>query len=195
VVSSESPVVNCCAATKLLCRSNISPLIAEQYGDERPYIRVESNGERVIVDPAATVSRIYLYFYLMINVGSLTGQISMVYAERYVGFWLSYLLPTIMFCICPLVLFLCKSYYKVVPPTGSVYSQAFRLWQLAMKGRWSLNPLRLFQSTAGSGDFWHNVKPSQLGTNKPEWMTFDDEWVDEVRRGLKACKVFLWYPL
>jgi len=26
-------------------------------------------------------------------------------------------------------------------------------------------------------------------------MTFDDEWVDEVRRGLLACKVFLWFPL
>lgn len=26
-------------------------------------------------------------------------------------------------------------------------------------------------------------------------MTFDDEWVDEVRRGVVACKVFLWYPL
>jgi len=26
-------------------------------------------------------------------------------------------------------------------------------------------------------------------------MTFDDAWVEEVRRGLLACKVFLWYPL
>jgi POT family proton-dependent oligopeptide transporter len=26
-------------------------------------------------------------------------------------------------------------------------------------------------------------------------MTFDDEWVDEVRRGFLACKVFLWYPV
>jgi POT family proton-dependent oligopeptide transporter len=26
-------------------------------------------------------------------------------------------------------------------------------------------------------------------------MTFDDAWVDEVRRGLMACGVFLWYPL
>lgn len=26
-------------------------------------------------------------------------------------------------------------------------------------------------------------------------MTFDDQWVDEVGRALKACKVFLWYPL
>lgn len=26
-------------------------------------------------------------------------------------------------------------------------------------------------------------------------MTFNDAWVDEVGRGLVACKVFLWYPL
>lgn len=44
-------------------------------------------------------------------------------------------------------------------------------------------------------DFWNTVKPSTLGDNRPAWMTFDDEWVDEVARGLKACRVFLWYPL
>lgn len=44
-------------------------------------------------------------------------------------------------------------------------------------------------------DFWNTVKPSALGDNRPNWMTFDDEWVDEVARGLKACRVFLWYPL
>lgn len=37
--------------------------------------------------------------------------------------------------------------------------------------------------------------PSRLGPSKPAWMNFDDAWVDEVRRGLLACKVFLWYPL
>lgn len=26
-------------------------------------------------------------------------------------------------------------------------------------------------------------------------MTFDDQWVDEVRRGFKACGVFVWFPL
>lgn len=43
--------------------------------------------------------------------------------------------------------------------------------------------------------FWEAVMPSRLGTSRPAWMTFDDAWVDEVRRGLLACKVFLWYPL
>jgi POT family proton-dependent oligopeptide transporter len=26
-------------------------------------------------------------------------------------------------------------------------------------------------------------------------MTFDDQWADEVKRGLKACSVFLWFPI
>lgn len=42
---------------------------------------------------------------------------------------------------------------------------------------------------------WAAAKPSNFGANKPAWMDFDDAWVDEVRRGLLACRVFLWYPL
>jgi len=42
----------------------------------------------------------------------------------------------------------------------------------------------------------HSAKPSRLiAENKPVWMTFDDQWVDELRRGYKACAVFLWFPL
>jgi hypothetical protein len=36
----------------------------------------------VIVDPALTISRIYMYFYLMINLGSLLGQVLMTYSEK-----------------------------------------------------------------------------------------------------------------
>ena len=58
------------------------------------------------------------------------------------------------------------------------------------------DPCRLNSITnMRSNDFWESVKPSRLGSNKPVWMTFDDIWVDEVRRGLKACTVFLWYPV
>lgn len=53
------------------------------------------------MDPSVTVSRVYLYFYLMGNVGALTGSLSMAYVEKYVGFWLSYLLSTLVLCKCP----------------------------------------------------------------------------------------------
>ena len=58
-------------------KANVSPLLAEQNEDNRMRVEVQ-NGERVIVDPAITNTRIFLYFYLCINIGSLTGQIGMV---------------------------------------------------------------------------------------------------------------------
>lgn len=123
-------------------KPNISPLIAEQYELKHPkqYIKVQKNGERVIVDPTMTVSRIYMYFYMMINIGALIGQIGMVYAEKYVGYWLSFVLPTILFSFCPFIMFFMRNKYVMRPPTGSVLAKAIKLWGFAMKGRWSINP-------------------------------------------------------
>ncbi|KAL8702725.1 MAG: hypothetical protein Q9201_004101 [Fulgogasparrea decipioides] len=177
-------------------KPNISPLIAEQYEVRHPkqYIRVQKSGERTIVDPTMTASRIYMYFYMMVNIGALAGQIGMVYAEKYVGFWLSFVLPTALFCCCPVVMFLMRNKYAKRPPTGSVLAKALKLWGLATKGRWSINPVTTVKNLRAD-DFWESVKPSRLGQAKPAWMTFDDVWVDEVRRGFKACTVFLWYPI
>ncbi|KAF8537280.1 MFS peptide transporter [Trichophaea hybrida] len=176
-------------------KSNVSPLIAEQYKQVSLEVKTLETGERVVMDPTITVSRIYMYFYMMINVGSLCGSVAMVYAEKYVGFWLSYTLPTIMFLFCPMIMYACRNRYERSPPTGSVTSKAFKLWILAMKGRWSLSPIATYKSLHAA-DFWDRVKPSNIpASSRPSWMTFDDEWVDQVRRGLLACKVFLWYPI
>ncbi|KAK4646398.1 hypothetical protein QC761_210110 [Podospora bellae-mahoneyi] len=174
-------------------KPNVNPLIVEQLDLERMVIRTLPTGERVIVDPAATASRVYHYFYLFINLGALAGQLSMVYCEHYVGFWLSYTLPTIMLCFCPLVMLWGRRRYKRVPPAGSVLGRAFKIFALANKGRWSLNPVKTYKNLH-DGTFWENVKPSKI-QNKPKWMDFNDAWVDEVRRGFNACAVFMWYPL
>lgn len=85
-----------------LFKSNISPLIAEQYRRTKSFVITTGSGERVIVDPALTVSRMYMvsipaflillqtcfdrlrfqYFYLFINIGAVIGQVSMTYAEK-----------------------------------------------------------------------------------------------------------------
>ncbi len=108
---------------------------------------------------------------------------------------------------------LMRKKYAMRPPTGSVMTKALKLWVFAMRGRWSVNPFATWVLTVRSwlwcvpltrthryknmrsDDFWESVKPSRLGQAKPAWMTFDDVWVDEVRRGFKACTVFLWIPI
>lgn len=96
---------------------------------------------------------------------------------------------------CPLVLWLGRNRYKRSPPTGSVLATALRLWRYAAKGRWSLNPMKCYKKLTAP-DFWENAKPSKIPVEqRPKWMVFDDVWVDEVKRGLKACSVFCWYPI
>jgi POT family proton-dependent oligopeptide transporter len=176
-------------------KSNISPLIAEQLPLTKMVARDLPSGERVIVDPTVTQSRVYHYFYLFINIGALVGQIGMVYAEKWVGFWLAFLLPTILLCICPLVVWWGRTRYIRTPPNGSVLGNATALFILGNKGRWHLNPVATYRNL-NDGTFWERIKPSAIEPEqRPSWMTFDDAWVDEVKRGFAACSVFLWYPI
>lgn len=93
IVKTDSSFAAFIIGLLLLCvgtgffKANISPMLAEQNQDTR--LRVEERkGERVIVDPAVTNARIFMYFYFCINIGSMAGQISMVFAEKYVCFQL-----------------------------------------------------------------------------------------------------------
>lgn len=176
-------------------KPNISPLVAEQIPSEVLHKKTLKNGEVVIVDPAVTTARVYMWFYLFINVGALAGQIGMAYAERYVGFYLSFLIPTVIFaCTLPLM-FVCRKFYKKRAPEGSVLGPAVKLLFMAMKGRWHINPVATYKHI-NDGTFWNSVKPSNMSPEaRPKWMIFDDAWVDEVARGWSACVVFLWLPL
>ncbi|KDQ52243.1 hypothetical protein JAAARDRAFT_162976 [Jaapia argillacea MUCL 33604] len=180
-------------------KANISPLVAEQYKKTKLFVVTTKKGERVIVDPTLTTSKIYMYFYLFINIGALIGQIGMTYSEKYVGFWLAYLLPTAIFLLCPIVLYIGKDRYITSPPTGSVLPTAVHILRYSSRGRWSWNPVKCWRQLTAP-DFWEASKPSRVIAEKgeggkPKWMIFDDEWVDEVRRGFKACIVFVWFPI
>ncbi|KAI6777624.1 peptide transporter-like protein [Emericellopsis cladophorae] len=164
-------------------KANVSPLLAEQNPDTRMRVE-ERKGKRVIVDPSLTNTRVFLYFYLCINIGALSGQIGMVFVENQYGFWQAFLIPTALFLLCPLVLWSQKKKYVLTPPTGSLLSKFLRMFRFVAKNSsfWKPN--------------WELGKPSNVSLDqRPKWMTYDDAWVDEVRRGLMACKVFLFLPI
>ncbi|KAL2027112.1 hypothetical protein VTO58DRAFT_111203 [Aureobasidium pullulans] len=106
-----------------------------------------------------------------------------VYVEKFVGFWLAFLLPTVLFVAAPVVLFFNRKNYILSPPTGSILSKFFHMLKFSWKNK--------------QGSFkWDVAKPSNVpAEQRPVWMTYDDAWVDEVKRGLSACKVFLFLPL
>jgi POT family proton-dependent oligopeptide transporter len=103
-------------------------------------VKALDGGERVIGDPVIATQRSFVYLYLCNDIGALVGQITMVYADRYVGFWLSFFLPTSMFDFCPIVLVVFRLKYIEREPTGSVLEKSVALISFALKGRVSINP-------------------------------------------------------
>lgn len=139
------------------------------------------------------------------------GQVSMVYAERRVGFWLAYTIPTAIFCIAPTVMIVAKNRYTRTPPKGSVLGKALRVTGYAIKGEISINPIKTFRNLSKE-EIWHKAQPSNM-TNPSSKVTWTDDWVwqvghsfisttsseftllAQVRRGLSACVVFLPFPI
>lgn len=177
-------------------KANISPLIAEQIDVSRMTTTTLPNtGEKVIVDPNMTLTRLFMLFYFMINVGALAGQIGMSFAEKYVGFWLEYTLPTIIFLLCFPILFFGRKYYVKSPPAGSLLPSVLRIFWYCTKPCLSWNPYRTYKNMKAD-EFWERALPSRVSVeNRPAWMTYDDQWIWETRRAFKACQVFSLLPL
>jgi len=143
---------------------------------------------------------------IKLQVGSL-GSIATVYSEKLVGFWLAFLLPTIVYFLMPIVLWAGYSRYVRTPPKGSILLQAFNVIRIAYRGVWSmylslieflhilivdlivvsaLNPVKFWTRTVN----WDNARPAPAGQKTTNSMiTWDADFVDEIRRSLWACKV------
>lgn len=149
-------------------KANVSPLIAEQYRNTKAFVKTLKTGERVLVDPAVTVQRIYMIFYLCINFGSLSSLITTT-MELHVGFWAAYGLCLVTFVVGFVTLIAGKKKYVLKPPKGSVLPHAARICWIGLTKR-NLDA----------------AKPEHIQKSEVPW---DSTFVEEVRRALVACKV------
>ncbi|ORY01038.1 helicase C-terminal domain-domain-containing protein [Clohesyomyces aquaticus] len=162
-------------------KSNVSPLIAEQVRTTKPFVKLLSSGKRVIVDPELTVQRIYMVFYMCINVGSLSAIVT-TNLELHVGFWSAYLLPLLMFSVGYCILVSGKDQYVIRPPQGGVIGNCFKALWIAMRNRFDLD----------------KAKPSlqEMRASQREYkISWDDKFIDELKTALVACKVFAFFPI
>lgn len=159
-------------------KSNVAPLIAEQYTVTKPYVKTLKSGQRVIVDPAATVQSIFMVFYFCINLGSLSA-IATTEMELHIDFWAAYLLPFCFFFLGIISLILGHKQYIKKPPTGSVIPNCFKVIWLAASNKFTMDV----------------AKPSYRESAGLSPVVWSDMFVDEVKRALIACKVFVAYPV
>ncbi|KAJ6528108.1 POT family protein [Mycena capillaripes] len=165
-------------------KPNVAPTVLDQYTHQRPYVTTTKKGERVIVDPEMTIQRIMTIYYGFINIGAFYA-IASTYAEKFVGFWLAFLLPTLIYFVVPIIFLTLRKRMVRKPPQGSELTTFFKVIWLALKKN-SFNPW--------AKDFWGKVRPARLAAEGFP-VSHSDKLVSDIKRTLTACAIFLYIPL
>ncbi|EDO16648.1 hypothetical protein Kpol_529p28 [Vanderwaltozyma polyspora DSM 70294] len=158
-----------------MIKANISVLIAEQIPRTKPRVITQKGGKRVIEDPNITTQNVFMFFYMMINVGSLS-LMATTELESHKGFWAAYLLPFCFFWIAVVVLVIGRNQYIMVPVGDKMISKSFKVMWILVKNKLNFDA----------------AKPSMNPEKNYPW---NDKFVEEIRRALRACKVFVFYPI
>ena len=120
-----------------------------------------------------------MIFYLSINIGSLS-PIATTEMEKHISFWSAYLLPLCMFIMGFVVVVLGRNHYVTKPPTGSILPTAFRALWVGVKNKGNMDA----------------AKPSYQEEHGHKGSSpWNDQFIEELKRALIACRVFLFYPI
>lgn len=165
-------------------KPNVAPTVLDQYTHQREYVKVLPSGERVLVDPETTIQRIMVIYYGFINVGAFFALAS-TYAEKYVGYWLAFLLPTIMYTLVVVVFVGVRKKIIKKPPMGSELNDFFKITAICCKE----NKFMVWKK-----DFWNAAKPEVLA-EKGKTVHWNSKLVRDVGRTWAACQIFLYIPL
>ncbi|KAJ5285687.1 hypothetical protein N7524_000993 [Penicillium chrysogenum] len=163
--------------------SGVNGLMAAFVGDQypiqdRPIILVKK-GERVIVDRDRTLESIYNIYYWSINMGGLSG-LATTELELHIGFWAAYLLPTCALAFSAVILYVGRGRFTVVAAQSTAIPNAARVMCLGARGGFSLD----------------KSKASHLQRMHNRQVPWTDEFVEEVKRALAACRImFAAWPI
>ncbi|KAK6457557.1 proton-dependent oligopeptide transporter, POT family [Scheffersomyces xylosifermentans] len=175
-------------------KPNLLPLLMDQYLEKTDVVKVLPSGEKVIVDRQKTLERMTLIFYWSINIGAFF-QLATSYCARLVGFWLAFFVPVIMYLFLPAILIYLQSKLVRDSPKGSVIENAWKVTRVTFSRNWI--------SRYRKGELWEYAKPSNMlergrqyyNEKKKSPITWDDQWVLDIKQTVNSCKIFIYFPI
>ncbi|KAJ5756679.1 hypothetical protein N7533_006222 [Penicillium manginii] len=166
-------------------KPNIIPTVLDQNRHQRPYTKQLKSGEKVIVDPPITMTRTTLIFYGFVNVGAFY-MLPCTYSEKYVGYWLSFLLTAVIYLMLPLLLLGMYTRTYKQPPSGTAdFIQALSITKTAL----IQSRFRIWHK-----DFWDFARSPHL-ESKGLSTRWTDDAVSDVSRAMTACDIFCFFPI
>lgn len=175
-------------------KPNLLPLLMDQYKETQDVVKVLPSGEKVIIDRQKTLERMTLIFYWAINIGAFF-QLATSYCERRVGFWLAFFVPIIVYLFLPFIFIYLQPKLIMDQPKGSVLVDSWRVFKITFSNGWI--------SRWKNGSLWEYAKPTNMiargrefyNTKKRSPITWDDQWVLDMKQTLHSCKIFIWFVI
>lgn len=151
------------------------PFIADQYTPTKSHTKTLKSGEEVVTDRELTLQYIYGLYFWIGNLGSLSW-FATVFLEEHYGFTAAYGICLGFMMIVLLLLVAGKPWYARVSHNDStIIPQAARIVLCAMKNGWKMD----------------RAEPEYQKEHGPKIVSWTSKTVQELTRGLRACRVLL----
>ncbi|OOO12178.1 TGF-beta receptor type I/II extracellular region [Aspergillus oryzae] len=158
-------------------KTTVVPFIADQYDETEFRIQTGKKGEKVVTSRELTITYIYNVFYWAINVVGLVADVTPL-LERYVGFWLAYLIPCCLMWLALIPVLLGRNYFVRVSPTSNIMPQVVAALRCGISGGFRMDA----------------AKPhAQLQHGRV--VPWTDSFVEDIKRSLLTCRVLLLFPI
>lgn len=175
-------------------KPNLLPLLMDQYPFQTDMVKVLPSGEKIILDRQKSLERMTLVFYWAINIGAFF-QLASSYIARRMSFWFAFFIPTIVYLFLPVILFVLQPRLVKEHPQGSVLINSWRIFKTSFSGNFLKRHL--------NGSFWEYARPSEMikrgrkfyNMKKETAISWDDQWVLDIKQTVNACKIFIYYPI
>ncbi|KAJ5988011.1 Proton-dependent oligopeptide transporter family [Penicillium waksmanii] len=159
-------------------KTTVVPFIADQYDETEFRIKTEKSGKKVVTSRELTITYIYNAFYWAINVvGFLADSTPLL--ERYVSFWLAYLIPCCAMWAALIPILFGRTFFVRASPTENIMPQVCDALRHGVTGR--------FKMDAAKPD----AQLHQHGRQVP----WTDSFVEDIKRSLLTCRVLLLFPI
>ncbi|GAW20387.1 hypothetical protein ANO14919_098930 [Xylariales sp. No.14919] len=154
------------------------PFIADQIPVNRSRVQQSRNGTLVVTDRQLAVQYIFNGYYWMVNIAALSS-IPTTLLEKHVGFWAAYLLPTVVLIVACVPALIWRKRFVKVPPQPNALPNAGKILVYACQARFHVSA----------------ANPEYQLQHDNRVVPWDSAFVEEVRRGLKGCRVIICFVI
>ncbi|KAI0852293.1 POT family-domain-containing protein [Daldinia vernicosa] len=158
-------------------KTTVVPFIADQYEQTEPRIHIKKTGEKVVTSRELTITYIYNAFYWAVNVVGFFAD-STPLLEKYVGFWVAYLIPCCCMWLALIPILLGRNYFIRESPTGNIMPDVVSALRYGIAGGFQMD----------------SAKPDvQLQHDRQ--VTWTDSFIEDIKRSLLTCRVLILFPI